>query len=82
MTIDASIRPITAPTRFHWFGYYDKFQTDPTDRYVLGMRVDFEHRSPRANDTVQIGMIDTRDGDRWIELGETSSWGWQQGCML
>lgn len=76
------VRPLTRGPRFHWFGYYDKLQADPTGRFILGMEVDFEHRSPAANDVVRIGMVDVQDGDRWIELGETTSWNWQQGCML
>lgn len=75
-------RVITKGPRHHWFGYYDKLQFDPTSRYVLGMEVAFEHRSPRADDVIKIGMVDLQDGDRWIELGESSSWNWQQGCML
>jgi len=55
---------------------------DPSGRYVLGMEVDFEHRSPTADDVIAVGMIDTQDSDRWIELGASSAWGWQQGCML
>ena len=78
----APVRAITRPPGFHWFGYYDKLQFDPTGRYVLGMEVDFEHRSPRADDEVRVGMVDLRDGDRWIELGTSSAWNWQQGCML
>jgi hypothetical protein len=63
-------RVITRGPRHHWFGYYDKFQFDPTSRYVLGMAVDFEGRSPTADDdNVRIGMVDLQDGDRWIELG-------------
>ena len=27
-------------------------------------------------------MVDLQDNDRWIELGETRAWNWQQGCML
>lgn len=76
------VRPITRGPRFHWFGYYDKLQFDPTSRYVLGMQVDFEHRSPRPEDVVRVGVIDTGDGDRWTELGTTRAWNWQQGCML
>ncbi|UCD52451.1 MAG: hypothetical protein JSW27_07405 [Phycisphaerales bacterium] len=75
-------RTITRGPKCHWFGYYDKLQFDPTGRYALGMEVDFEHRSPKAEDVIQIGMVDLQDGDRWIELGESCSWGWQQGCML
>jgi len=76
------VRPITHGPKFHWFGYYDKLQFDPACRYVLGMEVDFEHRSPKANDVISIGMVDLKDNDRWIELGQSRSWCWQQGCML
>lgn len=68
--------------KFHWFGYYDKHQFDPTGRFALGMEVDFEHRSPRPEDRIAIGMVDLHEGDRWIELGTTRAWNWQQGCML
>jgi hypothetical protein len=27
-------------------------------------------------------MVDLEEGDRWIELGESRAWNWQQGCML
>ncbi|MBD3265428.1 hypothetical protein GF373_02060, partial [bacterium] len=76
------VRALTHGPHYHWFGYYDKWQFDPTDRFVLGMEVDFEGRSPRPDDVIKIGMVDLKDNDRWIELGESSAWGWQQGCML
>jgi hypothetical protein len=76
------VRPITKGPKFHWFGYYDKLQFDPTGRYVLGMEVNFEHRSPAPGDEIRVGMIDLHDNDRWIDLGSSRSWGWQQGCML
>ncbi len=76
------VRAITRGPKFHWFAYYDKLQFDPTCRYVLGLEVDFEHRSPRPDDVIKIGMIDLQDNDRWTELGQSSAWGWQQGCML
>ena len=76
------IRALTSGPKHHWFGYYDKWEFDPSGRYVLGMEVDFEHRSPTADDVIAVGMIDTQDSDRWIELGASSAWGWQQGCML
>ncbi|MGD9855424.1 MAG: hypothetical protein AB7U20_10800 [Planctomycetaceae bacterium] len=75
-------RVITRGPKHHWFGYYDKWEFDPTNRYVLSMQVDFEHRSPTPDDTIKIGMVDLHDDDRWIELGESSAWCWQQGCML
>lgn len=76
------IRAITEGPKFHWFGYYDKLQFDPTSRYVLGMEVDFQHRTPEPDDRVRLGMIDLERRDRWTELGSSRAWSWQQGCML
>jgi hypothetical protein len=76
------VRVITRGPKHHWFGYYDKLEFDPSDRYVLGMEVDFEHRSPKPQDAIKIGMVDLAQGDRWIELGQSTAWCWQQGCML
>lgn len=76
------VRTITRGPKHHWFAYYDKLQFDPSVRYCLGNAVDFEHRSPGPDDTIEVGMVDLEDGDRWIPLGQSRSWGWQQGCML
>ncbi|WP_437201300.1 hypothetical protein [Planctomicrobium sp. SH664] len=76
------VRAITRGPKFHWFGYYDKLQFDPTNRYVLSNEVEFEHRTPTAADVINVGMVDLEDNDRWIELGQSNAWGWQQGCML
>jgi len=76
------VRTITRGPKFHWFAYYDKLEFDPTQRYVLGMEVDFEHRSPKPDDVIRVGMVDLEDNDKWIELGESRAWCWQQGCML
>ncbi len=66
----------------HWFGYYDKLQFDPTNRFVLGMEVGFEGRSPKPEDEITIGMADLKDNDKWVVLGRSKAWSWQQGCML
>lgn len=78
----APCRPVTAEPGHHWFGYYDKLQFDPTERYLLGMRTGFERRSPQPGDAIEIGLIDLHNGDQWQQLGESRSWCWQQGCML
>ncbi len=79
---DAPIRAITRGPRFHWFGYYDKLQFDPGSRYALGCEATIEHRLNNENDMLRIGMVDTKDDDRWIELGDTRAWSWHQTCML
>jgi hypothetical protein len=77
------IRAITRGPKFHWFGYYDKLQVDPSNRLVLSNQVSFEHRSPRADDSIEVGFVDTEGGrDTWHEIGQTRAWNWQQGCML
>lgn len=76
------VRQITRTPKHHWFGYYDKRQFDVSNTKVLTNQVDFEHRTPRADDRIQIGYVDTADSDRWVELGSSTAWGWQQGCML
>ncbi len=76
------VRQITRGPKQHWFGYYDKLEFDPTNRYVLSNEVGFEGRSPRADDSIGVGMVDTADNDRWIPIGQSNAWGWQQGCML
>jgi hypothetical protein len=54
----------------------------PDNRFVLSNKVSFEHRSPTADDVIEVGMVDIQDGDKWIPLGKSNAWNWQQGCML
>ena len=75
-------RRITARGGHYFFAYYDKLQFSPDDRYVLAQRAAFDDRPPRPDDVLEVGMIDLHDGDRWIPLGTTTAWCWQQGCML
>lgn len=75
-------KKITSEPGYHWFAYYDKIECDPTNRYVLSMKTPFEHRSPTADDVIEIGMVDLQNNNEWIKLGESRAWGWQQGCQL
>ena len=36
------VRALTKGPRFHWFGYYDKFQFSADNRFVLANQIDFE----------------------------------------
>ena len=46
------------------------------------MAADFESQSPEPEDAIRLGIIDTLKGDSWREVGTTTAWCWQQGCML
>ncbi|MCG8319696.1 MAG: hypothetical protein MI921_09355 [Cytophagales bacterium] len=76
------VRAITKGPRYHWFGYYDKLQFSRDNSLVLGMQVDFQKRSPTSDDVIKMGYFDLKNNDQWVEIGESRSWGWQQGCML
>ena len=75
-------RAITSGPKHHWFGYYDKREFDPTNRFVLANEVSFEGRSPRGSDKIGVGYVDTANDDKWVSLGSSNAWSWQQGCML
>jgi hypothetical protein len=68
--------------KHHFFGYYDKTPWDATGRYLLSLQVPFIDRQPTPDDAATIGMIDLQDNNRWIALGETLAWCWQQSTML
>lgn len=76
------VTQLTSGPKQHWFGYYDKRQVDPTGRFVLGNQVDLFFRSPIKSDILTVGLIDLENKNQWKPLGNTSAWGWQQGCML
>jgi hypothetical protein len=78
----APVRRLTRGPRHHWFGYYDKHQVDRDGRYLLALAVDFEGRSPTADDVVDVGVVDLQRDDAWIPLARTRAWNWQQGAML
>ena len=73
---------VTDGEKQHWFGYYDKWQVDTSGRYALGNQVELFYRSPTPDDILRIGLIDLENDFQWKEIGQSSAWGWQQGCML
>ncbi len=64
------------------FFFYQCLQFDPTDRYILGMRVHCQNRDVRPTDCAEIGVIDLQDGYKWTQIGATTAWNWQQGARL
>ena len=62
-------RAITRGPLNHWFGYYDKREFDPSNRFVLSNEVSFEGRAPTGDDSIQVGFVDTQNEDRWQPVG-------------
>ncbi len=75
-------RAVTKGPMHHWFGYYDKCPWDKAGRYLLAMESEFCDRQPTAKDAITVGMVDLKDGDKYIPLDTTRAWSWQQGTML
>ncbi|MCI0704264.1 MAG: twin-arginine translocation signal domain-containing protein [Planctomycetia bacterium] len=65
----------------HFFGYYDKSPWDKSGRYLLANEIDFVDRQPKPDEELTVGMIDLKE-DKFIPLGKTTAWCWQQGTML
>ncbi|MCE9567173.1 MAG: hypothetical protein K8U57_34660 [Planctomycetes bacterium] len=75
-------RAVTKGPKHHFFGYYDKTPWDKTGRYLLVNEIDFIDRQPNPGEELTLGMVDLKDGDKFIELAKTPAWSWQQGTML
>ena len=61
-------KAITRGPRFHWFGYYDKLEFDPTGRYVLANEVESisrEHRDFILSATKEMSKRFGRE--EWME---------------
>lgn len=41
-----------------------------------------ESQAVSEEDVLRVGVIDLQQGNAWKEIGRSTSWGWQQGCML
>ena len=65
----------------YFYGYYDKSPWDATDRYMLCIRVQQAYKSVAPAEPGAVGVIDTKAGNRFIEIGTTRSWNVQQSCM-
>ena len=76
------VRAVTPDDQYHYFfGYFDKYQFDPSDKLLLGNRIDFAARQPRFGEKNTIGIIDP-EKTSFEPLAETLAWNWQQGSML
>lgn len=71
-----------------YFGYYDKSPFDAHDRRILAMSL-LARRDDRAAANhlpVRLGYFEWAEAlagrPRFHSFGESSTWSWQQGCML
>lgn len=65
----------------YFYGYYDKSPWDASDRYMICIKVKQTYKSVAPKEPGIVGMIDTQDGNKFMEIGVTHSWNVQQSCM-
>ena len=78
----SAVTRISGTTGYTGFWFFGIEQFDPSDRYVLAMRVHFKDREVTKDDVADIGYIDLKNNFKWKQIGTTTAWNWQQGCRL
>jgi hypothetical protein len=77
-----SVRRVGDGLRHSFFGYYNKTNFCPKDRYLLAHRSAMFTGDLTGTEACEVGFFDLEDNDRWHSLGETSTWNWQMGAQL
>lgn len=65
----------------YFYGYYDKSPWDATDRYMICVKVKQAYKSVAPKEPGVVGVIDTKNGNKFHKIGITHSWNVQQSCM-
>ncbi|MBO7148951.1 MAG: hypothetical protein J6V93_03750, partial [Clostridia bacterium] len=78
---DYGIKPeiISPDDGYHYFfGYYDMRADDGSGRHLCH-RVSFIDKLPLHDDIAEVGYLENK---KFIKIGETTAWNFQQGAML
>lgn len=65
-----------------FFGYYGISPLNKNNEKHLAQRANFVDRNPVAGDKLEVGYFDFKNPKSFNLLTTTSTWNWQQGCML
>jgi hypothetical protein len=82
---EVRVRALTSGPSHHYFGYIGQSLTIPWSgdgRHLLALETDFQDRLPGAGDAARVGVIDTRDGNRFRVVDRSLGWNPQQGTMF
>jgi hypothetical protein len=76
------VHQVTYGPRHHFFGYYEKSPWNASGHLLLAHEAEFNDRPPQAADSVTVGTVRLDDDNRFVALGKSLAWNWQQGTML
>lgn len=85
ITHHCPIRKVSPDDGYHyWFGYYDKCPWSADKSKLLAHRAPCCDRLPSIGDLAEVGYIEgwKTHTPRFVKVGQTSTWNWQQGAML
>lgn len=63
-----------------WFGYYNYDTLNHNQGKMLCNRASFDGVIPKKGMSIQLGYYELATA-KWIQIGESDSWNWQQGAM-
>lgn len=75
-------RAVTAGPHEHFLASYFAIDSwSPDKRYMLVLETDLNGRLPMANERCTLGVVDLRDGNRFIPVTTTACWNFQEAAM-
>ena len=75
-------RALTSGPKEHFLASYFGINSWSRDlRYVLALETDVNGRLSRAGEPCTIGVVDTKDGNKFIPVSETRAWNFQEAAM-
>lgn len=78
----STARAVTAGPKDHLFASYYAINAWSGDgRYVTVLETDVKGRLPTEQDVATLGVVDLKDGNRFIPLTDTRCWNFQEATM-
>ena len=75
-------RALTHGPKDHFLASYFAINSwSPDLRYVLALETDVNGRLSKAGEPCTVGVIDTKEGNRFIPVAETRAWNFQEAAM-
>jgi len=68
----------------YFFGFHDVTPFSSDETKVLACKYSFDLRMPKADERIEVGYLDFRDGKigDFHQMGATNAWNWHKGCRL
>lgn len=68
----------------YFFGFHDVTPFSYDETKVLACKYSFDLRMPKADEGIEVGYLDFRNGKigDFHQLGMTTAWNWHKGCRL